>query len=162
MEGRIKSIAEFRLNPEYLKNISDEGKNWLARAIINILIVDKQLAPEEKGFFKDAIMMVESEKVRSELIESIKNRETVELGELLSDREYAGHFFFFLGMVIAADGKIKTSEVKMLTSICGKLGFPSETTKTVLSWVSNMIKLNNEKNKLTVVMSEIKPVFILK
>ncbi len=157
MEGRIKSIAEFRLIPEYLTNISDEGKNWLARAIVNILIVDKQLAPEEKGFFKDAIMMVESEKVRSELI-----RETVELGELLSDRDYAGHFFFFLGMVIAADGKIKTSEVKMLTSICGKLGFPSETAKTVLSWVSNMIKLNNEKNKLTVVMSEIKPVFVLK
>ena len=107
-------------------------------------------------------MMVESEKVRSELIESIKNRETVELGELLSDRDYAGHFFFFLGMVIAADGKIKTSEVKMLTSICGKLGFPSETAKTVLSWVSNMIKLNNEKEKLTVVMSEINPVFVLK
>ena len=162
MEGRIKSIAEFRLIPEYLTNISDDGKNWLARAIVNILIVDKQLAPEEKGFFKDAIMMAENENVRSELIESIKNRETVELGELLSDRDYAGHFFFFLGMVIAADGKIKKSEVKMLTSICGKLGFPSETAKTVLSWVSNMIKLNNEKNKLTVVMSEIKPVFVLK
>ena len=57
MEGRIKSIAEFRLIPEYLTNISDEGKNWLARAIVNILIVDKQLAPEEKGFFKDAIMI---------------------------------------------------------------------------------------------------------
>ena len=50
----------------------------------------------------------------------------------------------------------------MLTSICGKLGFPSETTKTVLSWVSNMIKLNNDRNKLTVVMSEINPVFVLK
>ncbi len=106
--------------------------------------------------------MVESEKVRSELIESIKNRETVELGELLSDRDYAGQFFFFLRMVIAADGKIKTSEVKMLSSIYGKLGFPSETAKTVLSWVSNMIKLNNEKTKLTVTMSEIKPVFVLK
>ena len=97
MEGRIKSIAEFRLILEDLTNISDEGKNWLARAIVNILIVDKQLAPEEKGFFKDAIMMVESEKVRSELIESIKNRETVELGELLSDRDYAGHFFLLSG-----------------------------------------------------------------
>ena len=42
MEGRIKSIAEFRLIPEDLTNISDEGKNWLARAIVNILIVDKQ------------------------------------------------------------------------------------------------------------------------
>ena len=69
MEGRIKSIAEFRLIPEYLTNISDEGKNWLARAIVNILIVDKQLAPEEKCFFKDAIMMVVSKMDRSELME---------------------------------------------------------------------------------------------
>ena len=65
-------------------------------------------------------------------------------------------------MVIAADGKINTSEVKMLTSICGKLGFPTEAAKTVLSWVSNMIKLNNEKNKLTMAMLETKPVFVLK
>jgi len=106
--------------------------------------------------------MVVSEKVRSELIETIKNRETVELGEFLSDREYAGHIFFFLGMVIAADGKIKTAEVKMLTSICGKLGFPTETAKTDFSWVPNVIRLNNERKKLLVVMSVIKPVFVLK
>ena len=66
MEGRIKSIAEFRLIPEYLTNISDEGKNWLARAIVNILIVDKQLAPEEKGFFKDAIMTVSYTHLRAQ------------------------------------------------------------------------------------------------
>jgi len=52
MEERIKSIAAFRLIPEDLTNISDEGNTWLARAIVNILIVDKQLAPEEKGFSK--------------------------------------------------------------------------------------------------------------
>ena len=82
--------------------------------------------------------------------------------ELTTDRAYAGHFFFLLGMVIAADGKIKTSEVTMLSSICGKLGFPEETSKQVLHWVSDMIKLNNERTQLTELLNQIKPVFVLK
>ena len=67
-----------------------------------------------------------------------------------------------LGMVIAADGKIKTSEVTMLSKICGKLGFPEETSKEVLHWVTEMIKLNNDRNQMTKFLGELKPVFVLK
>ena len=49
MDEVINSIAGYRLIPEYLEKVSEEGKIWLARAIVNILIVDKQLVPEEKG-----------------------------------------------------------------------------------------------------------------
>jgi uncharacterized tellurite resistance protein B-like protein len=65
-------------------------------------------------------------------------------------------------MVIAADGKVKNSEVKMLSSICGKLGFPAETAKQVLHWVTEMIRLNNDRNQLTELLKDIKPVFVLK
>ena len=162
MQESIISIAEFRLIPEYLEKISEDGKVWLARAIVNILIADKHLAVEEKGFFKDAILMLENDEIRGELIEAVKKHETVELGELTTDRDYAGHFFFFLGMVIAADGKIKTSEFTMLSKICGKLGFPEETSKEVLHWVTEMIKLNNDRNQMTKFLGELKPVFVSK
>ena len=162
MDETINSIAEYRLIPEYLEKISEEGKIWLARAIVNILIADRQLVTEEKGFFRDAIMMIENDEIRAEQIESIKNRESVELGELTTDREYAGHFFFLLGMVIAADGKVKNSEVNMLGSICGKLGFPAETAKQVLHWVTEMIRLHNDRNQITDLLRDIKPVFVLK
>ena len=56
MDETINSIAEYRLIPEYLEKISEEGKIWLARAMVSILIVDKQLVNEEKGFFKDAVI----------------------------------------------------------------------------------------------------------
>ncbi|MBC8258143.1 MAG: hypothetical protein H8E38_03930 [SAR324 cluster bacterium] len=160
MDENINSIAEFRLIPGLINNISEEGREWLARAILNVLIVDKHLSHEEKSYLKDAISIVESEVVRGELLESINKRETLEMEELISDRKYAGEFFFFLGMVVAADGKIKTSEVKMLTTICGKLGFPPETAKAVLRWVADMIKLNNDRNQITEIMREIKPVFV--
>ena len=162
MDEATNSIAGYRLNPEYLEKISYEGKVWLARVIVNILIADKQLVTEEKRFFKDAIMMIEKDEIRDELIESIKKRESVELGALTTDREYAGQFFFLLGMVVAADGKVKNSEVNMLTSIGGKLGFPAETTKQVLHWVTEMIRLNNDRNQITDLLRDIKPVFVLK
>ena len=44
--------------------------------------------------------------------------------------------------------KIKNSEVKMLSKICGKLGFPPDSSKMVMSWVSELIKLNNDRNKI--------------
>ena len=60
MEESYNSIVEFSIIPECLEKISEDGKVWLAVAISNILISDKQLAPEEKGYFKDAVMMVEN------------------------------------------------------------------------------------------------------
>jgi hypothetical protein len=50
----------------------------------------------------------------------------------------------------------------MLTSIGGKLGFPAETTKQVLHWVTEMIRLNNDRNQIIELLKDIKPVFVLK
>ena len=52
-------------------------------------------------------MIFENDEVRSELISALRNREALELWRLTYDREYAEHFFFFLWIVIAADGRIK-------------------------------------------------------
>ena len=160
MEENYNTILEFRIIPEYLEKISEDSKVWLALAISNILISDKQLAPEEEGYFKDALIMVENEDLRKQLLEAMENGEIMEMGDLTEDREYAGHFFFFLGMLIAADGKIKNSEVKMLSIICRKLGFPKDYSKMVLSWVSELIKLNNDRNKIIAKLKDLKPVFV--
>ena len=160
MEESYKSIVEFRIIPEYLEKISEEGKVWLAVAISNILISDNQLAPEEEGYFKEALMMVENRDLQKQLLEAMENREILEMGDLDNDREFAGHFFFFLGMLIAADGKIKNTEVKMLSKICGKLGLPPDSSKRVLSWVSELIKLNNDRNKIIEELKKLKPVFV--
>ena len=54
----------------------------------------------------------------------------------------------------------KNSEVKMLSKICGKLGFPPDSSKMVLSWVSELVKLNNDRNKIIEELKELKPVFV--
>ena len=44
MEENLKSIAEYRLIPEFINNFSGDRKDWQARAIVNILIADKQVS----------------------------------------------------------------------------------------------------------------------
>ena len=107
MEENLNSIVEYSLIPEFINNFSGDRKSWRARAIVNILIADKQVSIGGKRYFKDAIMIFENDEVRSELISALRNREALELRRLTCDREYAEHFFFFLGIVIAADVRIK-------------------------------------------------------
>ena len=107
MEENLNSIAEYRLIPEFINNFSGDRKAWRARAIVNILIADKQVSIGGKRYFKDAIMIFENEEVRSELISALRNREALELGRLTYDCEHEEHFFNFLGIVIPADGWIK-------------------------------------------------------
>ena len=92
MEESYNSIVEFHIIPEYLEKISEDGKVWLAVAMSNILISDKQLALEEEGYFKEALMMVENKDLQKQLLEAMENREILEMGDLDNDREFAGHF----------------------------------------------------------------------
>ena len=52
-------------------------------------------------------MIFKNDEVRSELISALRNREALELWRLTYACEHSEHFFFFLGIVIAADGRIK-------------------------------------------------------
>ena len=52
MEENLNSIAEYRLIPEFINNFSGDRKDWLARAIVNILIADKQVSIGGKKIFK--------------------------------------------------------------------------------------------------------------
>ena len=107
MEENLNSIAEYRLILEFINNFSGDRKAWRTRAIVNILIADKQVSIGGKRYFKDTIMIFENDEVRSELISALGNRGALELGRLTYDREHTEHFFFFLGIVIAADGMMK-------------------------------------------------------
>ena len=52
MEENLNSIAEYRLIPEFINNFSADRKAWRARAIVNILIADKQVSIGGKDISK--------------------------------------------------------------------------------------------------------------
>ena len=52
MEENLNSIAEYRLILEFINNFNVERKAWQARAIVNILIADKQVSLGGKKIFQ--------------------------------------------------------------------------------------------------------------
>ena len=52
MEENLNSITEYRLIPEFINNFSGDRKSWRARAIVNILIADKQVSILWKKIFQ--------------------------------------------------------------------------------------------------------------
>ena len=83
----------------------------------------------------------------------------LELGNLDTDRDYAGHFFYYLAMNVAADGKIKRSEVDYLLQICGKLGFPPNSAKEVLRWAVELVKLSHEREQMVAGFRHVSPMY---
>ena len=52
LEENLNLIAEYRLIPEFIDNFSGDRKAWQARAIVNILIADKQVSLGGKKIFQ--------------------------------------------------------------------------------------------------------------
>lgn len=118
------------LNPEFIKELSGKGKQWLSRAMVNMLIIDRSIHHTEMSYLEDAIGMAETEEERDELKKAVLEHTQLELGNLDTDRDYAGHFFYYLAMNVAADGKVKKSEVDYLASTLRQTGLSPQFCKT--------------------------------
>ncbi|MGA1599859.1 MAG: hypothetical protein ACO4AU_12465 [bacterium] len=153
-------MYQVKLDEEFIGKLSPESKVWLAKAMVAVLIIDKQLDASELPYMKEALDLVsEDQAVTEELMNAAKERVAPELGNLLSDRAYAGEFFYYLATLVAADGKVKTSEVNLLMTVCGKLGFAPKSAKEVLRWASDLVKLNREKQLMVEALSKVPPVY---
>jgi uncharacterized membrane protein YebE (DUF533 family) len=153
-------MYELKIQPEFLEKLSPDGKKWLARAMVGALVVDKTLDASEMPYMKEALGIVaENAEEKQVLLEAAKTRQVPDFGNLEVDREAAGAFFYYLVELIAADGKVKNSEVTYLTTICGKLGFPPETAKNALRWSRDLVKLNQERNLMIAALKQLRPVY---
>ncbi len=106
----MNQMYSLYLQPSFSKRLSEKGKRWLAKTMVNMIMADKSIDSSEVSYLEDALSLVEDKEERKKLMEAAKIREPFEINILNTDREYAGYFFFYLAMIVAADGKVKTSE----------------------------------------------------
>ena len=147
------------LNTAFIESLSSHGKRWLARALLNTLVIDKKISRSEVSYLEDAINLVETDEERKELKQQVKERKLLPVDNLDKDRDYAGHFFYYLAMNVAADGKTKKTEIDYLMKICGKLGFPRHSAKKVMRWAVDQVKLNNERQDMVEGFRHVAPIF---
>ena len=44
-----------RLEPDFINNLTPEGRRWLARAVVNMINIDGKLDPNEMPYMHDAV-----------------------------------------------------------------------------------------------------------
>ena len=147
------------LDPDFIECLSTEGKHWLARTLINMIMIDKTIHHTELSYLEDAIGLVDKDEEREELKQALKERKLLSTGNLETDRDYAGHFFYYLAMNVAADGKITKTEADYLREICGRLGFPPQSAKQMLSWAFNQVIMSKERQEMVEGFRHVSPVF---
>lgn len=153
-------MYELKIQHEFLERLSPDGKKWLARAMVGALVSDKALDVSEMPYMKEALNIVaKDEKEKQALLQAAKTRQIPDIDNLEVDRAAAGDFFYYLVELIAADGKVKNSEVNYLMEICGKLGFPPETAKAALRWSRDLVKLNQERRLMIAALRDLRPVY---
>ena len=105
-----------RLEPDFINNLTPEGRRWLARAVVNMINIDGKLDPNEMPYMHDAVILID-ESERAELLENAQQRNYMELPNLTTDRKYVGELLYYFASIVAADSKISTSEVEFLKDL---------------------------------------------
>ena len=75
-----------RLEPDFINNLTPEGRRWLARAVVNMINIDGKLDPNEMPYMHDAVILID-ESERAELLENAQQRNYMELPNLTTDRK---------------------------------------------------------------------------
>ena len=114
-----------RLEPDFINNLTPEGRRWLARAVVNMINIDGKLDPNEMPYMHDAVILID-ESERAELLDNAQQRNYMELPNLTTDRKYVGELLYYFASIVAADSKISTSEVEFLKALGAKLGLPEQ------------------------------------
>ena len=70
----VEEMFGIRLQPAFIERLSDKGKTWLAKAMINMLIADKVIDQSEMCYLEDALSVVKSDDERASMMEPAKNR----------------------------------------------------------------------------------------
>ena len=141
------NIYELRLKDDFVKKLSDDGKRWLARSIVNLLIMDGKLDPTEMSYMKDAVVLV-NDSEREELLEYAKKGRKFDLPKLITDRENAPEILYYFAGLIGADNRINVKEAEFFKTICFKLGYTEHITREALQWTLELINLHNEMAQL--------------
>ena len=150
-------MFEVSLENEFINELSQGSRSWLAKAIGVVILADGQVDNEELISLRAAISFLEDESEILELVTAVKSRSKLELGRIDERMDRAATIYFYLATVITINGRVTREEADLFKSIAGRLGLPPEYAKSVLQWASDVMKLNKQRNQLIKAAKELRP-----
>ncbi|MCH2300551.1 MAG: hypothetical protein MK437_08345 [SAR324 cluster bacterium] len=147
-----------RLEPDFINNLTPEGRRWLARAVVNMINIDGKLDPNEMPYMHDAVILID-ESERAALLENAQQRNYMELPNLTTDRKYVGELLYYFASIVAADSKISSSEVEFLKALGAKLGLPEQAVQNALDWTTKYLQLQKIRQDAETELANIPPLY---
>ena len=141
------NIYELRLKNDFIEKLSNESKSWLARAIVNLLIMDGKLDPTEMSYMNDAVVLV-NDSERTNLLEYAKQGKKFDLPKLTSDLEFAPQLLYYFAGLLGVDNRISVKEAEFFKTICIKLNFSEHIAREALHWTLELIKHHKQRTDL--------------
>ena len=89
-------MFEVSLESEFISDLSQESRSWLARAIGVVILGDGQVDNEELISLRAAISFLEDESEIVELVTAVKSRSKLELGRIDERMDRAATIYFYL------------------------------------------------------------------
>ena len=123
-------MFEVSLENEFINELSQGSRSWLAKAIGVVILADGQVDNEELISLRAAISFLEDESEIVELVTAVKSRSKLDLGRIDERMDRAATIYFYLATVITINGRVTREEADLFKSIAGRLGLPPEYAKS--------------------------------
>ncbi|MGK0289783.1 MAG: hypothetical protein ACI86H_001229 [bacterium] len=129
-----------------------ELDQWLARAIVNIILSDQRIASSELDLIqsrKSLGLLGINETVHDLIKQELRNiGNSLEFQEIDIDSKRASSYLLQLAKIAATDGMIVLQEGQSLYQFAKLLGFSKEIIPSVLDWAIGHARINEESEKL--------------
>lgn len=135
-----------RVHPYFIQELKEqEHKNWFARAIVGLIVVDGVLNDEELEYLEHMIMYLEDPVLAEYLVQEIKDKNPPTLPILRLERDIAISMLLEFMELVIIDEKIAKPEAGYFIEIAQKLGFDFSFARKILTWAIDLIKIEKDR-----------------
>jgi len=141
-------MYKLNLDRELAKDVfgdaSREILDWVVNAIANIVVADGIIEKHEFVALQEAIGLLEDKEEIHALMDRVKKKEIVEIGNIKINDDLAVKVFFYLAAIAVIDGELKKSEAAMLKKCGHCMGLDDDLIKAVIQWTLKQMEINRK------------------
>lgn len=132
-----------------INNLDYKERQWFYKAVIQMIIADKNIAPEEVDDLKDTLKMIAGKELKDFKDIVTSPDFSIPLRPLRNiDFESAFVIIMELARIAAIDARFVLEEKELLKEYFSLLEFDEDSLKKIMAWTERLALLNKEEETL--------------
>ena len=132
-----------------INNLDYKERQWFYKAVIQMIIADKNIAPEEVDDLKDTLKMIAGKELKDFKDIVTSPDFSIPLRPLKNiSFESAFIIIMEIARIAAIDARFVLEEKELLTEYFSLLEFDEDSLKKIMTWTEKLALLNKEEESL--------------